>query len=77
MAAAEGHGLSAVRQGCGGVYGTSTHRTGPRAKEGGMMRVTIAGGVGEHGRNGFLVESRELSFLVDCGVMAGAAMPDR
>lgn len=40
-----------------------------------MMRVTIAGGVGEHGRNCFLVESRELSFLVDCGVMAGAAMP--
>lgn len=39
------------------------------------MRVTFAGGVGEHGRNCFLVESRELSFLVDCGVMAGAAQP--
>lgn len=39
------------------------------------MRVTFAGGVGEHGRSCFLVESRELSFLVDCGVMAGSAMP--
>ena len=39
------------------------------------MKVTFAGGVGEHGRNCFLVEGESLSFLVDCGVMAGAAQP--
>lgn len=39
------------------------------------MKVTFAGGVGEHGRNCFLVEGESLSFLVDCGVMVGAAQP--
>lgn len=39
------------------------------------MRVTFAGGVGEHGRNCFLVEADSLAFLVDCGVMAGARQP--
>lgn len=39
------------------------------------MRVTFAGGVGEHGRNCFLVEADSLAFLVDCGVMAGAQQP--
>ena len=39
------------------------------------MRVTFAGGVGEHGRNCFLVEGETLSFLVDCGRMAGAQAP--
>lgn len=39
------------------------------------MRVTFAGGVGEHGRNCFLVEGETLSFLVDCGRMAGAQDP--
>ena len=39
------------------------------------MRVTFAGGVGEHGRNCFLVEGETLSFLVDCGIMAGAQAP--
>ena len=39
------------------------------------MRVTFAGGVGEHGRNCFLVESRRLCFLVDCGAMAGSLDP--
>lgn len=39
------------------------------------MRVTFAGGVGEHGRNCFLVEADALAFLVDCGVMAGAQHP--
>lgn len=39
------------------------------------MRVTFAGGVGEHGRNCFLVEGKALSFLVDCGRMAGAQDP--
>lgn len=39
------------------------------------MQVTFAGGVGEHGRNCFLVEGKALSFLVDCGRMAGAQDP--
>ena len=46
-----------------------------RPKEGVLMRVTFAGGVGEHGRNCFLVEADSLAFLVDCGVMAGARQP--
>lgn len=39
------------------------------------MRVKFAGGVGEHGRSCFLVEGETLSFLVDCGLMAGAERP--
>lgn len=39
------------------------------------MQVTFAGGVGEHGRNCFLVESGGCSFLVDCGILAGAQHP--
>ena len=35
------------------------------------MRLYIAGGCGEHGRNCFLVEGKCVNFLVDCGVMAG------
>ena len=34
------------------------------------MELFIAGGVGEHGRNCFLVRGETLSFLVDCGKMA-------
>lgn len=34
------------------------------------MKLYIAGGVGEHGRNCFLVSSDSMSFLVDCGKMA-------
>lgn len=34
------------------------------------MKLWIAGGVGEHGRNCFLVRGEGLSFLVDCGRMA-------
>ncbi len=36
------------------------------------MKLFIAGGVGEHGRNCFLVRGETLSFLVDCGKMADA-----
>ena len=39
------------------------------------MRIKFAGGVGEHGRSCFLVESAVCSFLVDCGLMAGAQDP--
>ena len=34
------------------------------------MKLIIAGGVGEHGRNCFLVQGETLHFLVDCGKMA-------
>ena len=34
------------------------------------MELIIAGGVGEHGRNCFLVQGETIRFLVDCGKMA-------
>ena len=34
------------------------------------MKLFIAGGVGEHGRNCFLVQDEVMRFLVDCGKMA-------
>lgn len=37
------------------------------------MKLMIAGGCGEHGRNCFHVEGTYTSFLVDCGILAGAA----
>lgn len=37
------------------------------------MKLKIAGGCGEHGRNCFYVESKDSAFLVDCGLMAGEA----
>lgn len=37
------------------------------------MKLIIAGGCGEHGRNCFLVEGKYANFLVDCGIMAGEA----
>ena len=39
------------------------------------MKLHIAGGCGEHGRNCFRVETASQSFLVDCGVMAAAQDP--
>lgn len=35
------------------------------------MRIKIAGGCGEHGRNCFYIEASSYAFLVDCGLMAG------
>ena len=35
------------------------------------MKLWIAGGVGEHGRNCFLLQAAGRSVLVDCGKMAG------
>lgn len=40
------------------------------------MRLVLAGGVGEHGRNCFLVEGGSLFYLVDCGIMAGSDDPN-
>ena len=34
------------------------------------MELFIAGGVGEHGRNCFLIQGETTRFLVDCGKMA-------
>ena len=34
------------------------------------MKLFIAGGVGEHGRNCFYVRGETIRFLVDCGKMA-------
>jgi len=39
------------------------------------MEVEVKGGVGEHGRNCFLVKDDGASFLVDCGTIAGSASP--
>lgn len=39
------------------------------------MQLKIAGGCGEHGRNCFWVGMGGLSFLVDCGIMAGSDSP--
>ena len=39
------------------------------------MRIKLAGGAGEYGRNCFLVQGNTLSFLVDCGLMVGAQYP--
>ena len=38
------------------------------------MELIIAGGVGEHGRNCFLVQGKTICFLVDCGKMADTPM---
>lgn len=35
------------------------------------MKLFIAGGTGEHGRNCFYVQGETICFLVDCGKMAG------
>ena len=35
------------------------------------MKLQIAGGCGEHGRNCFHVIGEHTAFLVDCGQMAG------
>ncbi len=40
-----------------------------------MIRIKLAGGVGEHGRSCFLVEGDAVSFLVDCGIMTGSEDP--
>ena len=39
------------------------------------MKLFIAGGCGEHGRNCFMLEGDTTALLVDCGLMAGEADP--
>lgn len=35
-----------------------------------MMRLFVAGGCGEHGRNSFLLEDGMICVLVDCGIIS-------
>lgn len=39
------------------------------------MKLKIAGGCGEHGRNCFLVDLGQEVFMVDCGIMADSTNP--
>lgn len=39
------------------------------------MKLHIAGGCGEHGRNCFFVNAGEQSFMVDCGIAKGSSNP--
>jgi hypothetical protein len=47
----------------------------PKAFEVGDVRITALGGVQEVGRSAFLVQTRESSILVDCGVNPGSSRP--
>jgi KH/beta-lactamase-domain protein len=47
----------------------------PKAFEVGDVRITALGGVQEVGRSAFLVQTRESSVLLDCGVNPGSSRP--
>jgi KH/beta-lactamase-domain protein len=47
----------------------------PKAFEVGDVRITALGGVQEVGRSAFLVQTRESSILMDCGVNPGSQRP--
>jgi KH/beta-lactamase-domain protein len=47
----------------------------PKAFEVGDVRITALGGVQEVGRSAFLVQTRESSVLLDCGVNPGSTRP--
>jgi KH/beta-lactamase-domain protein len=47
----------------------------PKAFEVGDVRITALGGVQEVGRSAFLVQTRESSILLDCGVNPGSQRP--
>ena len=47
----------------------------PRAFEIGDVRITPLGGVQEVGRSAFLVQTRESSILLDCGINPGSLKP--
>jgi len=47
----------------------------PKIYEVGDIRITALGGVQEVGRSAFLVETRESSALLDCGVNPGSSKP--
>jgi KH/beta-lactamase-domain protein len=47
----------------------------PKAYEIGDVRITALGGVQEVGRSAFLVQTRESSVLLDCGINPGSSRP--
>jgi KH/beta-lactamase-domain protein len=47
----------------------------PKAYEVGDIRITSLGGVQEVGRSAFLVQTRESSVLLDCGINPGSSKP--
>ncbi len=47
----------------------------PRAFDVGDVRITALGGVQEVGRSAFLVQTRESSVLLDCGINPGSSKP--
>ena len=47
----------------------------PRTYEVGDLRITALGGVMEVGRSAFLVQTRESSVLLDCGINPGSSRP--
>jgi KH/beta-lactamase-domain protein len=47
----------------------------PKAYEVGDVRITPLGGVQEVGRSAFLVQTRESSVLLDCGINPGSSKP--
>ncbi|MGQ9551330.1 MAG: beta-CASP ribonuclease aCPSF1 [Candidatus Bathycorpusculaceae bacterium] len=47
----------------------------PRTFEVGDVRITALGGVQEVGRSAFLVQTRESSVLLDCGINPGSSKP--
>ncbi|MGB9714492.1 MAG: beta-CASP ribonuclease aCPSF1 [Candidatus Bathyarchaeales archaeon] len=47
----------------------------PKAYEVGDIRITLLGGVQEVGRSALLVQTRESSVLLDCGVNPGSSKP--
>ncbi|MEM3726564.1 MAG: beta-CASP ribonuclease aCPSF1 [Candidatus Bathyarchaeia archaeon] len=47
----------------------------PKAYEVGDIRITPLGGVQEVGRSAFLVQTRESSVLLDCGINPGSSKP--
>jgi KH/beta-lactamase-domain protein len=47
----------------------------PKAYEVGDLRITPLGGVQEVGRSAFLIQTRESSVLLDCGINPGSSKP--
>ena len=47
----------------------------PKTYEVGDVRITMLGGVQEVGRSAFLVQTRESSVLLDCGINPGSSKP--
>jgi KH/beta-lactamase-domain protein len=55
------------------IFGERIFR--PKVFEVGDIRITFLGGVQEVGRSAFLVQTRESSILLDCGINPGSSKP--